>query len=99
MVGVYLQEVHRSKYDPDCPCLQDARGLPRWTGSSDSGTDRKATDFQAVPQGQGKRWRTVASPGQAGVRPRKQKAQSEGRVCVAGSGTCDRNRVAGGRGA
>lgn len=42
-----------------------------------SGVDISATDFRAVPQGHGKRWRTVASPGQAGVRPRKQRAQSE----------------------
>lgn len=71
------------------PCLQDARGLRRWSGSSDNGIDRKATGFRAVPQGPGKPWRTVASPGQAGVRPRKQKAQSQGRVCTAGSGTCE----------
>lgn len=42
-----------------------------------SGVDRRATGFRGALQGRGKQWRTVASPGQAGVRPRKQREQSE----------------------
>lgn len=69
------------------PCPQEVHGLVRWTdlqaeseysvGSAVSDIDLSATDFRAVLQGQGKQWRTVASPGQAGVRPRKQKEGPE----------------------
>lgn len=82
-VGLWLQEVHKPAYDISCHCPQELHGLVGWTdlqaesersvGSCASDRDISATDFRAVLQGQEKWWGTVASPGQAGVRPRKQK--------------------------
>lgn len=98
MVGVNLQQVHKSNMTLTALAFRTRRVCHGGLEALTVALTESRPISEHFPAAAGEAWRTVASPGQAGVRPRKQKAQSEGRVCVAGSGTCDGDRVAGGRG-